>query len=137
MQWNCKFGIEYEVSDIFLYYFFSCGKHQKITKLPSRENFEPTKYPREKIQDPRTTHEGTMARWHKTRETHDGTRPTKFSTLLGNGFSSCAPRGSGNPNLKNRVKKSSYRLWRYKTELSQIVTLKLIFRNSEFFFRVT
>ena len=27
------------------------------------------------------THEGTVARWH---ETHDGTRPTEFSTLLRN-----------------------------------------------------
>ena len=45
---NCKFGIEYEVSDMFLCYFFASNKHQKITKLLKRENFEPTKYPREK-----------------------------------------------------------------------------------------
>ena len=31
----------------------------------------------------------------------------------------------------SRVKKPSYGLWRHKTELSQIVTSKLIFRNSE------
>ena len=49
---NCKFGIEYEVSDMFLCYFFASDKHQKITKLLKRENFEPTKYPREKIWDP-------------------------------------------------------------------------------------
>ena len=38
---------------------------------------------------------------------------------------------SGIPELKNRFKKPSYRLWRHKTELSQIVTSELIFRNSE------
>ena len=57
-------------------------------EIPTRKNFRPTKYPREKILDPRNTHEknfrtheGTMARWHETHETHDGTRPTEFSTL--------------------------------------------------------
>ena len=38
---------------------------------------------------------------------------------------------SGIPELENRVKKPSYGLWRHKTELSQIVTSSLIFRNSE------
>ena len=40
-------------------------------------------------------------------------------------------RRSGIPELQNRVKKPSYGLWRHKTELSQIVTSSLIFRNSE------
>ena len=35
------------------------------------------------------------------------------------------------PELKNRVEKTSYGLWRHKTGLTQIVTSKLIFRNSE------
>ena len=39
--------------------------------------------------------------------------------------------GSGILELKNRVKKPSYRLWSHKTKLSQIVTLQLIFRNSK------
>ena len=39
--------------------------------------------------------------------------------------------GSGIPELRNRVKKRSYRLRRHKTELSQIVTSNLNFRNSE------
>ena len=39
--------------------------------------------------------------------------------------------GSGIPELKNQVKKPSYGLRPHKTELSQIVTSKLIFRNSE------
>ena len=37
---------------------------------------------------------------------------------------------------KSRVKKPSYGLWRHKAELSQIVTLKLIFLNSEFFMKI-
>ena len=48
--------IEYAVSDILLCYFFSCGKHQKIAKLPTRENFEAKKYPQQKIEYPRNTH---------------------------------------------------------------------------------
>ena len=36
------------------------------------------KYPREKIDDPRTTHKGMIARWY---ETHDGMRRSRFSTL--------------------------------------------------------
>ena len=39
--------------------------------------------------------------------------------------------GSGIPELKNRVEKPSYGLWGHKTALSEIVTSKLIFRNSE------
>ena len=41
------------------------------------------------------------------------------------------PWGSGICELKNRVEKLSYGLWRHKTEFSQIVTLLLIFCNSE------
>ena len=64
--YNCwsRFGIEYVVRDIFLCYFFSCGQQLKTTKLPTRKNFGPTKYPREKILDPQNTHEGTMTRYH-------------------------------------------------------------------------
>ena len=68
-------------------------------EIPTRKNLDsqnthkkksgPTKYPREKISDSRNshvknfrTHEGTMARWHETHESHDGTRPTGFSTLI-------------------------------------------------------
>ena len=47
-----------------------------------------TKHPREKILNARNTHEkkfrtheGTVVPWHETHEIHDGTRPTKFSTL--------------------------------------------------------
>ena len=60
-------------------------------EITTRENFGPTKYPREKNWDPRNTHEkdfrtyeGTMARWHETHETHethDDMKPTEFSTL--------------------------------------------------------
>ena len=49
------------------------GAHE----IPTRKNFGPTKYLRDNISDPRNTQEDTMARWHWT---HDGTRPTKFST---------------------------------------------------------
>ena len=47
---NCqnRFGIEYEVWDIFLCQFFSCAQKLKITKLPTKGNFEPTKYRLEK-----------------------------------------------------------------------------------------
>ena len=82
-------------------YFSLSGKYQKITRLPSRENFEPTKYRREKIGDPRNTHEkklgthqlpkGKKCGTHElpTRKTfgthelptrvrwHDSTRPTR------------------------------------------------------------
>ena len=97
--WN-RFGKEYAVSDVFLCHFFSCGQQLKITKLPKRENFEPTrknfghkkhprenlwtyeiparkhfrptKYPRENNLDPRNSHKVTMAL---------ATRPAKFSAL--------------------------------------------------------
>ena len=66
---------------------------------PTRKNFGSTKYPRKKclshkvprknILNPRNTnekifwtHEGTMARWRSTHETHDGSRRTEFSTLV-------------------------------------------------------
>ena len=54
------------------------GTHE----IPIRKYFEPTKYPREKIFDPRNTHGAKMTRWHWTHETHDGTRPTKFCSLV-------------------------------------------------------
>ena len=57
------------------------GKKFGTHEIPTRKYLEPAKYPREKIFNPRNTHEGTMARWHQTHETHDGTRPTNFSTL--------------------------------------------------------
>ena len=53
-----------------------------------RKNIGPTKYQQENILDPRNTreknfwtHKDTTARWHETHETHDGTRPTEFSTF--------------------------------------------------------
>ena len=39
--------------------------------------------------------------------------------------------GSGIPELKNRAEKSSHALWHHETELNQIVTSQLSFRNSE------
>ena len=51
-------------------------------KLLDRQNTNKTKYPRERISDPRNAHEGTMNRWHETHETHNDTRPTKIRTLL-------------------------------------------------------
>ena len=73
--------MEYVVCAIFQRHFVSCGKPLKITKLPTRENFGPTKkkfgyeiptrknfgptkYPQEKILDPRNAKEGMTARWH-------------------------------------------------------------------------
>ena len=68
--------------------------HEKIIRIhnvPNRKTFGPIKYPREKISDlqnthkkniiPIWTHNGKMARWHGTHESHDGTIPTEFSTL--------------------------------------------------------
>ena len=40
--------------------------------------FGPTKYPREKFSDLQK-HDGTV---HETHKSHDGTRPTEFSTLV-------------------------------------------------------
>ena len=40
-------------------------------------------------------------------------------------------KGIWNFRVKTRVEEPSYGLWRHKIELSQIVTSKLIFRNSE------
>ena len=68
-----------------------CWKNE----IPTRKHLGSTKCPREKVSDPRNTHERkfwtykiptrknfglTMTRWHKTLETHDGTRLTEFST---------------------------------------------------------
>ena len=79
---NClnQFGTEYEVWDIFLLHFFSCGQQLKTTK-----------YPREKIWDPQNTHEKIFGPMKYVRrldvtlaqDTRDSdvTWPTKFSTL--------------------------------------------------------
>ena len=56
LKYKMELWIWNEVSDIFPYYFLSCDKYQKITKLPTRENFEPPKYLREKTWDPQNTH---------------------------------------------------------------------------------
>ena len=47
-----------------------------------------TKYPKEKTLDPQNTqkknfwtHKSTMARWNKTSEVHNGTRPTEFTIV--------------------------------------------------------
>ena len=46
MQWNCKFGIEYEVSDTFLCYFsVILGTHER---------------PQEKIGDPQNTNKNKL-----------------------------------------------------------------------------
>ena len=42
--------------------------------------------------------------------------------VIHNKFFVIFQRGSGIPELENRVKKPSYALWRHKTELSQILT---------------
>ena len=57
-----------------------CNSHEKkigTHEIPTRKNFGPTKYPQEKLR----TNEDTMARWHETYETHDGTRHTEFRTF--------------------------------------------------------
>ena len=72
--WN-RFGIEYEVWDIFHAVnnwksrnyprekiLEQRNTHEKKScthEIPTRINFGPTKYPRENIQNPRNTHEGT------------------------------------------------------------------------------
>ena len=65
----------------FQTYEISTRKKFWTHEIPKRKNFRPTKYPREKILDPLNTHEGTVARLYEIHETHDSTRPTKFSTL--------------------------------------------------------
>ena len=54
-----------------------------------KKHFGPTKYPREKMSDPPNTlkkrfriHEGTRAQWYEIHETHIGTRPMEFGTLI-------------------------------------------------------
>ena len=42
-------------------------------EIPTKKFFGPTKF---------WTHKGTVARWHETHETHNGTRPTEFTTLI-------------------------------------------------------
>ena len=73
--WN-RFGIEYEVWDIVLFHFFSCGQQLKITKLPTRENFGPAKYPQEKVSDARNTHEKKF--WTHEIPTRKNFRPMKY-----------------------------------------------------------
>ena len=60
-------------------------------EIPTRKKLGHTIYPREKIWDLRNTHkknfrthEDTMARWYETHETHNGRRPTEFSTRANN-----------------------------------------------------
>ena len=55
---------------------FSCGQQLKITKIPTRENFGPTKYPREKILDPQNTHEEQI--WTYETPTRKNLRTTKY-----------------------------------------------------------
>ena len=76
LKYTMELYIWNEVSDIFLYCYFSCGKHQKITKLPTRENFEAAKYPREKSWDPWNTCKKKLG----THEipTRKNLRPTKY-----------------------------------------------------------
>ena len=47
-------------------------------EIPTRKKIRSTKYPREKFFDQQNTNKGTMALDH---ENHDGTRLKKFSTL--------------------------------------------------------
>ena len=63
--------------------FWTQEKKSRTHEIPTKTNFGPKKYPREKILDPWNTHEksfrtheGTVAPWH---ETHDGTRPTELA----------------------------------------------------------
>ena len=63
--------------------FWTQEKKCRTHEIPTKTNFGPKKYPREKILDPWNTHEksfrtheGTVAPWH---ETHDGTRPTELA----------------------------------------------------------
>ena len=65
----------------FQTYEISTRKKFWTHEIPTRKYFRPTKYPREKILDPLNIHEGTVARLYEIHETHDSTRPTKFSTL--------------------------------------------------------
>ena len=58
-------------------------------KIPTRKKLRPTKYPPEKNLNPRNTqekkfrtYEVTIPQWLETHETHDGTKPTKFSKLV-------------------------------------------------------
>ena len=100
----------YEINHERKFWFHEIPRRKKfgLHEMLTRKNVGPTKYPREKIWNPRNTyekifrtrkiptwknfqpmkypwrHDGTVAqdprdpRWH---ETHDGTRPTNFSTL--------------------------------------------------------
>ena len=75
---NCskRFGIAYIVWDIFLCHFFSYGQQLKMMKLPTRENFGPMKYPREKILDPPNIHEERL--WTHETPTRKNLWPTKY-----------------------------------------------------------
>ena len=80
--WN-RFGKEYPpVSDIFLRHLFSCCQQLKVTKLPTRENFEhkrknfgPAKYPRQKT-EPTNAHKKKFG-IHEI-PTIKNFRPTKY-----------------------------------------------------------
>ena len=79
---NClnQFGTEYEVWDIFLLHFFSCGQQLKTANLPTRKIFGDPRnthekklwtheIPTKKFLDPWNTYEGSMSHSHKTHET--------------------------------------------------------------------
>ena len=80
------------------------GKKSWIHKIPTRKNIGPTKYQRDEISDPQNTHEKTFWTYEippttkfwtreiptkknfgptkaQLHDTHNGTRPTEFSTL--------------------------------------------------------
>ena len=78
---NClnQFGTEYEVWDIFLLHFFSCGQQLKTTKYPREKIWDPQnthekifwthEIPTKKILDPWNTYEGSMSQSYKTHKT--------------------------------------------------------------------
>ena len=92
------FRIYWGRSTAFIYSCSSLIYSRGTCKTYTRKYFGLTKYPQKKLLthkiptrkkfDPRNTHEkkfrtleDTVARWRETNETHDGTRPTEFSTL--------------------------------------------------------
>ena len=65
---------------MFFFVFYWCLLKTKkfwILVILTRKKLGPTKYPQEKLR----TNEDTMAQWHETYETHDGTRHTEFRTF--------------------------------------------------------
>ena len=76
---------------IYLFLFFTNIFTRYLQNIHEKKILYPLKYPAEKIWNLRNTHqknsrphEGTVAQLHKVHETHNGTRPTEFSTLLEN-----------------------------------------------------